>query len=351
MRHPIPLQPTAVAVDDFVDRCLEAFGRACANEPPIERHLSIADRNVVLRISAPEIARRFEPATRHVEIASGTGGVRRRDSLTIGCWDTRSTGVELPPLPWGEGNLLHRDRVRGHTTGAVRVTYQESEGLLHLYDSRRGVGLVHATSARAVPDYMDRAPFRAFLGWWSSDQAMSMMHASCVAIGRDAALIAGASGSGKSTTAMTCGILGFDFLCDDVCVVELNAPGGPLVHGVYGRSKLEESAVARLGLTPAVGGGPLVIEPARPIRQARARVLLVPELTGRRETVVEELPKTAVMRVLVPSSIREGGGLGGRALQEMTRVVDALPCQRILLGTDLVGVAAAVAEAIEEAVP
>jgi hypothetical protein len=75
-------------------------------------------------------------------------------------------------------------------------------------------------------------------------------------------------------------------------------------------------------------------------------VLLLPQITGRRETQIEELPRTEVLRQLVPGSIREGGGLGGHALQEMTRVVRTLPSRRILLGTDPAGVAAAVAQAI-----
>ena len=78
-------------------------------------------------------------------------------------------------------------------------------------------------------------------------------------------------------------------------------------------------------------------------------MLLLPTVTGRTETVVEEIPRTEVLRTLVPGSIREGGGLGGNALQEMTRVVRTIPSYRLLLGTDPKGVTDAVAAAIEAA--
>jgi len=348
VRQYIPPAPPPELVDEFVARTLEAFEEAGAHQPTEERHLRIADRSVVVRFRSPEVADRYRAATAHVEVGADAPPPGP-PALTIGCWDTATSGVGLPPLPWIQDNLLHRDRVRGHTTGDVRATYQQSEGLLHLYDGRRGLGLMHATSAAAVQPWTDRAPFRTFIGWWATDCSLSMMHSSCVATDRGAALIAGGSGSGKSTTAMTCVLAGFAFLCDDACIVDLDAPGGPMVHAVYGRSKLEPDAAHRLGLSPGPDGGALITEPPGAVAHAAARVLLLPTVTGRPETRVEALPRTEVLRTLVPGSIREGGGLGGRALQEMTRVVRTLPSYRLLLGTDPAGVVEAVAAAIDGA--
>ena len=348
MRQYVPPSPPPELVDEFVHRTLEAFEQAGEGRPTEVRHLTIADRSVAIRFRSPEVADRYRAATALVEVGADLASAGA-PALTIGCWDTATTGVGLPPLPWIQDNLLHRDRVRGHTTGDVRATYQQSEGLLHLYDGRKGLGLMHATSAAAVPAWTDRAPFRTFVGWWATDLSLSMMHSSCVATDRGAALIAGGSGAGKSTTAMTCVLAGFAFVCDDACIVDLDAAGGPVVHAVYGRSKLEPEAARRLGLAPGPAGGPLISEPAGAVTRAAARVVLLPVVTGRPETRLEELPRTEVMRALVPGSIREGGGLGGRALQEMARVVRTLPSYRLLLGTDPTGVSDAVADAIDAA--
>jgi hypothetical protein len=80
-------------------------------------------------------------------------------------------------------------------------------------------------------------------------------------------------------------------------------------------------------------------------------VLLVPEIIDDRDSRLEPIARTDVMRTLVPGSIREGGGLGGRALQEMARVVKTLPCHRLLLGREPKGVVDAVATAIDAAAP
>ena len=348
MRQRIPPAPPAADVDRFVERCLEAFEAACARVPPDARHLSIAGREVSVRFASPAVAERYGAAMARMEAPAGapTTGA---PALEVVVWDTESTGVGLPPMPWEGENLLHRDRVRGHTTGDIRATYQQSRGLLQLYDARRGVGLVHATTPSAVPPWTDRAPFRTFVGWWATDRSMAMMHASCVATDRGAALVAGASGAGKSTTAVTCMLAGFRFLCDDACIVELDAEGGPQVHALYGRAKLDAESAVRLGLEPAPNGEPLVLDPPNSVSDAPARVLLVPEIVGGRDTHLEPIARTEVLRTLVPGSILEGGGLGGRALQEMTRVVKALPCYRLRLGTEVAGVSEAVAAAIEQA--
>jgi hypothetical protein len=90
-----------------------------------------------------------------------------------------------------------------------------------------------------------------------------------------------------------------------------------------------------------------VLELPSIVREAPVRVLLVPKIVDADVSRIEPIARTEVMRTLVPGSIREGGGLGGRALHEMTRVVKELPCYRLLLGRDPSGVRDAVRDGIE----
>jgi hypothetical protein len=168
-----------------------------------------------------------------------------------------------------------------------------------------------------------------------------------VATDRGAAIVAGRSGAGKSTTAVTCMLAGFRFLSDDACIVELDADSGPIVHALYPRAKLETDSADRLGLERAASGEPLFIDTPNLTRHAPARVLLLAEVAERRATSFEAVTRAEALRTLVPASIRESGGLGGNGLQELARVVKDLPCYRLLLGSDPSGVAEAVAAAIE----
>ncbi|MBF0395098.1 MAG: hypothetical protein HQL38_20680, partial [Alphaproteobacteria bacterium] len=64
------------------------------------------------------------------------------------------------------------------------------------------------------------------------------LHASCVAIGGRAIAFSGVSGAGKSTLAAAFHRQGHSVLSDDVTVVDVEAPGGPLVLPSFPRLKL-----------------------------------------------------------------------------------------------------------------
>ena len=71
------------------------------------------------------------------------------------------------------------------------------------------------------------------------------LHASCVKINDRAIAFAGPSAAGKSTLAAALTQRGHALLADDVCVIDTNAPGGPVVLPAFPRTKLwEDSAKA-----------------------------------------------------------------------------------------------------------
>src|SRR6186713_969812 len=112
-----PAAPSA-RIELFVEGCLEAFEEACASTPPEHRQLSVADRAVSIDFRSPQVAERYQRATASMEAPSDA--CASQPALEIFCWDTESTGVGLPPMPWQATNLLPGDRVQGHTTGDVR---------------------------------------------------------------------------------------------------------------------------------------------------------------------------------------------------------------------------------------
>ena len=91
MRQRIPPAPPPEEVDAFVEGTLAAFERACGAQPTEERHLAIAGRHVAIRFCSPEVARRYRAATASVEVADDASP--GPPALTIGCWDTGSSGV------------------------------------------------------------------------------------------------------------------------------------------------------------------------------------------------------------------------------------------------------------------
>lgn len=75
------------------------------------------------------------------------------------------------------------------------------------------------------------------------------LHASCVAIGGRAVAFTGESGAGKSTLAAAFHRQGYQVLADDVAVVDVEAPGGPLVLPSFPRIKLWGDVMGALTLS------------------------------------------------------------------------------------------------------
>ncbi len=101
------------------------------------------------------------------------------------------------------------------------------------------------------------ADVRVFLlgsvfGFLCHQRGLLPLHAGCVEVNGKAVALAGHSGVGKSTLTAAFMRQGFPILADDVTVVDLAAPGGPLVLPSFPRVKLWRDALEGMGI-PAGG--------------------------------------------------------------------------------------------------
>jgi hypothetical protein len=105
-------------------------------------------------------------------------------------------------------------------------------------------------------------PAHHALAAWLSGPTLQMVHAGAVAKDGRGVLFIGVGGRGKTTTALSCARAGYQFLGDDLCLVECGAPDRstrPRVHGLYATAKLNADSRQRLeaadwptlGVTPS----------------------------------------------------------------------------------------------------
>jgi hypothetical protein len=333
-------------IEEFAARTFCAFDQACAAVPTLDRALGLAGHEVRVRYAAPLLAPRFEPALAHLERAADGA-----PALTIGCWERKATGVLPPPPPWGIDDFLSRGRIRGHFDGPVRVAYEEWARTLTVYERDRGRAVLYAGDAAMVPRWFDRAPFRTVLTWWAVDRGLPLLHASGVGDANGAVAVAGASGAGKSTTALACLDAGLRLVGDDACLVRLDPE--PMIFSVYARAKLEPDALARLPALAALivdrHDAQSLIDPGpRRCDVAPLRAVLFPEITHAPTTRVAPITAGDAMKLLVRSTLHEGIGAVSGALTSLTRLVRSVPCLRLELGTDLAGVVGAVRDVLEQ---
>ncbi len=328
--HPAP-DPGGATLE-LADAMLAAFERAAVVRAPIERCIRIADHAVRLQISAPTLAERLWPAFSGLEAPAAED-----PDLTISCWDANATGVSAPRAPFSVREFLPNGMVRGHAEGRIRVTYDIWMRMITVYDRDRRHAWVCVADQSSVPLWLERAPFRTILRWWADDAALVPMHASAVATNGEAIVVAGASGSGKSTTGLACVAAGWEFIADDFCMITTGAE--PMVHPVYCLAKLEPDALDRLpGLARFVvdpASEQLVVDPTSRLGQsARLRAVLLASVTSSVSTSVTPIDTNTAFRTLVEASVLEGLGAGTRTLGALAALLRTVACAQIELGSD-----------------
>jgi hypothetical protein len=80
-----------------------------------------------------------------------------------------------------------------------------------------------------------------------------VLHAAAVRVGGRAVAMCGMSGAGKSTLAAALAERGHALVSDDLCAVDIDAPGAPLVNADGRQLRLWAQAINRLGLTARRG--------------------------------------------------------------------------------------------------
>jgi hypothetical protein len=334
----------------FAEALEAAFDRAAARRGgAVARTYRIGDHAVRLRLAGPALDAPLTPAWRHLE------GPGAPPALTVSAWDGASTGVGLPPAPWGADAYLPQGRIRGFDDGPVLAAHDAGTGILNVLDRERGRATWWTPDAAALPSWETGAPLRILVHWWVADRGLQLVHAAAVATAAGAALLVGRGGSGKSTTALACLRAGLGYLADDYCLV---ASDPPRVFSLYGTAKLDGAMLARFPelagrvrnpdrpagekavlVLPAAGAGGL--RPAAPLR-----ALVVPRVSGADPPRLRPAARAEALRALAPSTIFQLPGAGAGALGRLGAVVRALPAFVLELGPDLDAAAARVAEAI-----
>ena len=190
----------------------DAFERASAAcDAPFERAVMLADRTVRLQFAAPTLAARG-----YGRRSQRSAWRDRRIPTSRSRAGIAASPASCRPSPFARDDFLPNGVVRGHIDDRIRVADDRWMRVISVFDRysmRATRGFVGEESA--VPIWVERAPFRTILRWWGDDSALVPMHASAVAIGDEGVIIAGASGSGKSTTSLARAAAGWQLIADD----------------------------------------------------------------------------------------------------------------------------------------
>lgn len=346
------LIPTAGEASDAFDRFERAGAHAAAAAGgPFVTRIALPGIVVDIEFSSARLREQMGPPFAHLLTEAGPPGLR------ITAWESEESGVPLPEGLPSPGSVYLQSLPALRDDGRTLWAFHRPDPGLTAFDA------AHSRAVYWVPDsgaltFGDIAGgFRAIFAWAMAARGLRFLHSAAVAWRGRAALIAGPSGSGKSSTALSCLAAGLDYLGDDHCLLDLRE--GPTVHSVYAAAKLHTAQMERFPEFAPYVVNPMRTEGEKAVailmpafsdrlpRRAPIAAVLAPRVSGAATTTFERLPAGGGLAALAPSTLLQMAAADRGSLAAMAELVRRVPCYRVNLGTDKAEVAEAVRAFLE----
>ena len=322
------------------------FKAAVAARPAdlCEASFRFAGRPVHFRVAGPELFAHIIKPFAHLRTDETSV-----PELTVELWDDRFAGA-LPEPEQADGHTLWREKTL--LSADDRFIAQQLPHTSTCLDrhARHLVGGIAWHDAIFI--YERSKPFaRAFLTWYN-DRQVQVIHTGLVARAGTGVLLAGKSGSGKSTSTLVSVMAGLQYLSEDYVGLEAFADGTFVGHSVYGSVFLYSDHLRYFtGLARhAIHGRPpqeeksvvllAQIFPERLARSAHIRAVVFPRVAEQAEARLEPMSKGAALLALAPSSLLQipNRQLGAAGFDRLAQVVERLPCFQMSVGRDFASI-------------
>ena len=331
----------------------ELEGQLAALPPPSAvRHFSVAGVNVEVRVHGEELAVLSLPAFDACPpTESGTPPV------VLHAWDHAATSTAVPEQVTALRQPGHNPR---YVDGINHLILGDGVCELITEGEQPPTALFTVESAALLPSFHRGSPLSLLLASLLGRHGRPFVHAACVGL-PDAGglLLAGRSGSGKSTTALRCLLAGWSYVGDDYVVLD---PDNLAAHLLYATAKLapidfhDDTSVVPPGvpLCPDPLGVDKTIALLWPAYQARMpfslplRAVVAPRVGSGPRTSWRRASSGRGLMALAPSTLIQLPMASAARLAPLSLVARSLPAVEMELGSDPGGVVAAMAEVLHE---
>ena len=272
-------------------------------------------------------------------IPGGSGG-----DLHIGILSGSQPPFASPPswnLPHTDAR--HLERLHIAADGSLTAMYNPDHGQWLILDHQSREGLLWIGEEALLPAWEQGSPFKTLLNWFIAPSAFFMVHAGAVGSEAGGCLLVGQGGSGKSTTVAACFEAGMRVCGDDLILLEERA-AGYRAYGLYDSVKLDPASSIRMPrslasapFTPCAGKRLVRYSDVRAnglTREMPLRAVVRSVIAHRSGSVILPESPAAMLKALVPPTVFLLRGREEAAIPKLGRLVRALPCFRLELGSD-----------------
>lgn len=335
-----------------------AFAKAKDTNPNkfSTRSFILAGQVVEMRVVGRELAETMGSVFAHLETKDIHSHSPR---LVIELWDQCETGIPSRVVSTREDLYLHPLYI--WPRDGRHMVHQLQYSMM-CFDRKTGHTVGCTPSVEELSLYERGRPLRVPLSIWHNDQDIPVIHTGLVSKNGQGVLLAGLSGAGKSTSAITCLCAGFSYLSDDLVGLQILPDGSCLGHSIYNSTFLEPGQLTHFpSLMPHALRSKYSYEDKLLVllsqvfeskleRVTTIRAVALPRIVNSRNSGIRRASKGEALRVLAPSSLfGVPVSPGIRGFDKLTQLVERVPSYWLELGSDLREIPGCVERLLEEA--
>lgn len=331
----------AEGINRFAIDMVEEGSRLAAARALPARRYRVGPLTITVRTAGEALERRFGRALAHARSDEEAG-----QGLDLVVIDSRAAG--LPPTPEWRFPFVERshvERLHAAADGSAMLGHNIDHHIWQALDAGAGRGLYWCDDADELPPWEDGSPLRSLVHWATLAGPLGIVHAAAVSAGGRGALLAGAGGSGKSTTTAALVLEGVASAGDDLVLVDTASLPQPMAYALYDTLKLDRGSLGRLPALagPAAGAVWADQEKARlhigelfPERLAPAfplHAILLPQV-GHAATRIAPASAADAVRALAPTTMFLLRGGAKQTYAKSVALARRLPAFHLELGPD-----------------
>ncbi len=262
--------------------------------------------------------------------------------LTIHLIESKSTGLRPPQewLDWSEMDLYNGELLN---FGNNRAIFNSTELWFIFVDYESKAIYYWIDDFLKLNPKEPAIPLIMVFHLWFDNTPLFLCHAAALGTSEKGVLLTGRGGAGKSTSTLSCLNTAVKIAGDDFVLIDSETS---MAYSLYGVTKLNIEQYENLPhLKPLISNtdqipdekGQVYINeffPGSMINQFKIKAILLPTITGLKDTFIKQCSKIEAIKALVPSSIWILKS-NKRAVEKMNLLISKQPTFRLMAGTEL----------------
>lgn len=336
----------------FFDLFYSAFQDAVENVGiSTDFYYQIAEQNIRLQLAGNALVPYLTCALSHLSIAP-----TEHVDFTFCLWESQITKRPLPHLledfnrhlthlPWLRTRGIHNE-VFSYSDERIQTSLHGEKDILTVADKERKICVYWTQDATMLRYYEIAAPLRMPFQWCFNSAISQMIHSGAVGTEElGGVLLAGKSGSGKSTTALNCLNSDLSYAGDDYVLVNLEPQ--ITAYSVFQTAKVKtyqdlerfqdlKSCVLKTDGKANDEEKPVLFigdhQPAKIIKQLPLKAVVFPRFVAGADYHLEPISPTSAFKAMITSTINQTPFADKESLQMVFQMMRNLPAYLLIFG-------------------